>query len=74
MKLNDIKLTESGASMDAVQRVREVKRMADHWKKAGKGMSKDQLIDGMGDDLEQLEYSPEEVEKMVPMVLKAMSS
>lgn len=72
MKLNDILLVEAGASERAIQRVREVKRIADHWREKGKGMSKDKLVDQIGNDLEMLEYSPDEVEKMIPQVLKAI--
>ncbi len=71
MKLNDI-LVEQGTER-AVQRVREVKRLADHWRTKGKGMSHDDLVEKIGHDLEMLEYNPDEVEKMVPMVLKAIS-
>lgn len=63
MKINDILLVEDHAED-------EMRRLADHWKKEGKGMSKDQLADAIGQDLEMLEYSPEEVDKMVPRVLK----
>lgn len=69
MKFNDI-LVEVGDHVDVKH---EVKRLADHWRKNKKSMSKDELVDAIGHDLEMLEYSPEEVERVVPMVLKAIS-
>lgn len=33
-------------------------------------MGEEQLQAGIGDDLEQLEYSPEEVNRMVPQVMR----
>jgi len=48
----------------------EMKRIADHWSNvAGKrDMTDQQLNDAIGNDLEQLEYSPDQVEKMVPAI------
>lgn len=33
-------------------------------------MGQKQLVAGIGDDLEQLEYSPEDVNRMVPQVMR----
>ncbi len=49
---------------------RDVERLVKYWKENMKGMSTDELREAIGDELEQLEYSPEEVEKMVPKILK----
>lgn len=48
----------------------ELQRIADYWKSAGDALSDDELRDAVGNDLEQLEYSPEEVEQYLPQVLQ----
>lgn len=48
----------------------DCKRIAGHWKNKAAKMSKDQLRDAIGNDLEQLEYSPSDVSKMVGKILK----
>lgn len=70
MKLNDLTDVSLTEMVDADS---EVKRIAAHWKEQGKGMSKDDLINAIGNDLEQLEYSPEDVEKLVPRILKMVT-
>jgi len=45
----------------------DIARLAKHYK--GKKMSKDQMRNAIGNDLEQLEYSPAQVSKMVSKVL-----
>ncbi len=48
----------------------EVQRIADHWKQYANKMSDQQLADAVGNDLEQLEYTPDQVEKLVPVAVK----
>lgn len=48
----------------------DCKRIANHWKKKAAKMSKDELRAAIGNDLEQLEYSPSDVSKMVGKILK----
>jgi len=48
----------------------EVQRIADHWKKYANKMTDQQLADAIGNDLEQLEYTPEQVDKLVPHAIK----
>lgn len=53
----------------------EVDRIVDHWKKDRYDFMNDkQLRDAVGDDLEQLEYSPEDIAKMVPQILKKIKA
>lgn len=53
---------------------RDMARIADYWREKIEMDSTDpdeqMLIDAIGDDLEQLEYSPEDVERMVPQVMQ----
>lgn len=50
----------------------EIERIINHWKGKTKDMSEDQLRDAVGNDLEKLEYSPEEVEQYVPEIMKGL--
>jgi hypothetical protein len=72
MKLSDISqvnLSEAGMMQHADWR-QEMDRIAAHWKEqGGDKMSDDELADAIGDDLEQLEYSPEEVADLVPAII-----
>lgn len=68
-------LGESSCSMskeenEEVDPDAEAKRIAAHWKKAGKGMSDAELRKHIGHDLEQLEYAPNQVARMVPKIIK----
>jgi len=47
----------------------EMERIALHWKGYQAQMTDQQLFDAVGNDLEELEYTPEQVEKMVPAIL-----
>lgn len=47
----------------------EMKRIAQHWRGYRDKMSDPQLADAVGNDLEQLEYTPDQVEAMVPTIL-----
>ena len=70
MKLQDIKEGMSGHT-DVNS---EVARLVAHWKEHGNGMSDVQLADAIGNDLEQLEYAPEEVQKLVPHIISKVKS
>lgn len=48
----------------------EMIRIADHWKVEGKALQTDELGELIANDLEQLEYSPEEVNNLTLRVLK----
>lgn len=52
---------------------KDMARIAEYWREAmadNPDMSGDELQDGIGNDLEMLEYSPEDVERMLTQVLK----
>lgn len=72
MKLNDISqalLAEAGMT-DHTNWKHEMDRIAAHWKEqGGKKMSEDELADAIGNDLEQLDYSPDEIEEMLPAIV-----
>ena len=67
MKLNDLSDVNITETVDVNA---EIEKIASHWREHGKGMSKDDLADAVGNDLEQLEYSPQQVEKLVPRIVK----
>lgn len=50
----------------------ELQRIADHWEAEGAEMSDDELRDAIGDDLEQLEYSPEEISDGIDQVMSML--
>ena len=50
----------------------ELQRIADHWREEGAEMEDDELRDAIGDDLEQLEYSPEEISTGIDDVMNAI--
>jgi hypothetical protein len=54
----------------------EMKRLADHWKAVSqkRPMRDSQLKDAIGNDLEMLEYSPEQVADMVQTILHMIRS
>lgn len=54
----------------------EMQRIADHWKSVltKRSVTDDQLRDAVGNDLEQLEYDPEQVDQMVQTILHMIRS
>ena len=51
----------------------EISRIAEYWRdmvNERPEMDEQELMAGIGDDLEQLEYSPEEINRMVPKVMR----
>jgi hypothetical protein len=50
----------------------ELQRIADHWEEEGSDMEDDDLADAIGDDLEQLEYSPEEISAGIMKVMSML--
>lgn len=50
----------------------ELTRIADHWREEGADMSDDELRDAIGDELEQLEYSPEEISSGIDSVMSML--
>lgn len=54
----------------------EMQRIADHWKGviAKRSVTDDQLRDAVGNDLEQLDYSPDQVDQMVQTILHMVRS
>lgn len=50
----------------------ELERIADHWREEGAEMEDDDLRDAIGDDLEQLEYSPEEMPDAIDEVMSIL--
>jgi hypothetical protein len=51
----------------------DIARLVSHYKPKAEKMSRDKLRDAIGNDLEQLEYEPAQVEKMVTQILKKVS-
>jgi len=47
----------------------ELQRIAEYWIENGHDMSEEKLRDAVADDLEQLDYAPEQVEQMLPQIL-----
>ena len=78
----DIGLTEGCAEDEeggfTKQQMADMKKLADQTKTYGSDddgevkMFHQEIGDKLGDDLEMLEYSPEEIEQMVPKILKMM--
>ena len=81
-KLKPVDIVEQ--AFDNVDKESEMRRIADHWKQElsehpyeygilGDGTISDRgernIADKIGNDLEQLEYSPEEVDQMVPHII-----
>lgn len=52
----------------------ECDRIASYWKGKAAKMTDAELRSAIGNDLEQLEYSPEEVSKAVPRILRKVKS
>lgn len=50
----------------------ELQRIADHWEEEGADMDDDDLADAIGDDLEQLDYSPEEISAGIMKVMSML--
>jgi hypothetical protein len=50
----------------------ELQRIADHWEAEGAEMEDDDLADAIGDELEQLEYSPEEISAGISRVMSML--
>lgn len=50
----------------------ELERIADHWREEGADMDDDELRDAIGDDLEQLDYSPEEISDGIDKVMSML--
>lgn len=49
---------------------REIDRIVDHWKKTGSNMTTAQLRDAIGEELEMLEYTPTQVERLLPQIVR----
>ena len=47
----------------------EMQTLANYWIENGADMSEDELMDAIGHDLEQLEYSPMHIEQMLPQIM-----
>jgi hypothetical protein len=47
----------------------DIDRLVSYWKKEGKDMEPQDLHNAVADDLEQLEYSPEQIEKLLPGII-----
>lgn len=50
----------------------EITRIADHWREEGADMTDDELRDAIGDELEQIEYSPEEISDGIDRVMSML--
>lgn len=61
---------------ETVNTSKEMKRIADHWSSVANEtkMSDQELRDFIGDDLEHLEYTPEQIETMVDKIFDMVRS
>lgn len=50
----------------------ELQRIADHWEEEGANMDDDELADSIGDELEQLDYAPEEISAGIMKVMSML--
>ena len=50
----------------------EMHRIAEYWRKHGYDMDEAQVREAVAMDLEQLEYSPQQVEEMVPQIMQML--
>lgn len=65
-----MKLRELTEMMDPES---DMDKIVAHWKEKSKDMTKDEVLDAIADELEQLEYSPEEIDSMlIPTILKKL--
>lgn len=48
----------------------EMRRIASYWAEHGSDMSDDELMDAIANDLEQLEYTPEQIDMLAPRVVE----
>ena len=59
--------------MNMIQQINEgandVNKIVAHWKAEGADLTDAELKSEVGNDLEQLEYTPEQIEKLVPTIL-----
>ncbi len=59
---------------ELMENIHEIDRLVDHWKEEGQGMSKAQLRSKIGYELEMLEYSPAQVEAVLPQILDRLTA
>lgn len=50
----------------------EMQRIADYWREHGTDMGPDEVREAIAMDLEMLEYSPDQVEEMVPQIMQML--
>lgn len=50
----------------------EMQRIAEYWREHGNDMDEMQIREAIAMDLEQLEYSPQQVEEMVPQIMQML--
>lgn len=50
----------------------EMQRIAEYWREHGQDMDEAQVREAIAMDLEQLEYSPQQVEEMVPQIMQRL--
>jgi len=74
MAAAEVAARQQGLIESAPNPASDCKRIAAHWKTKAKKMDKDELRAAIGNDLEQLEYSPTQVSKMVGKILTMIKS
>ena len=52
-----------------METVHEIDRLVDHWKEEGAHLSKSELRDAIGHELEMLEYTPAHVKAILPQIM-----
>jgi len=58
---------------EAAGEQQDVKRIVAHWKENKKDRSDAEIQKIIGNELEQLEYSPEDIERILPQIIKLVS-
>lgn len=64
---------ELGLQESAPNPAEDITRLVKHYKPKADKMSRDKLRDAISNDLEQLEYDPDQVDKMTTQILKKVS-
>jgi len=57
---------------EMVSKSDDIEKMVSHWKEKAADMTKEQLMDAIGEELEMLEYSPKDVSAMITMIIKKL--
>jgi len=75
--LSTVELDPVAEAIKVVENLRpspkdEMIKIADHWRAEGKDMQTEEVVALITNDLEMLEYSPEEINNMTTRILKML--